>query len=406
MGYFKEAAKGIGWMGALRAFIVGVGIIKIAILARILSPSQFGIYGFSLLILGLLEAFTETGINIFLIQEKDKTEKYLDSAWVVSIARGTLIALVILATAPAVALFFKSPEVLPLLYVTSAIAFVRGFINPMEVSFQKNLQFQKEFRFKGSLYLLDAVFCIVLAYILVSPIAMVYGMLAAAAVEVAASFIIFKTRPALHLDQAKVKTVINRGKWITGAGTFSYLFTNIDHLVVGRLLGAAPLGLYQQAYRISTLPVSQVGDVFNKVTFPVYVKIEGDRERLKKAFIKTSLVILSLVLPFGLLVFAFSRQLILLVLGASWLPAEGALKVLAIFGIFKSMLNSSYSLFLSLKKQNVVMISELMGIIGIGAFILPLTRTYGLIGAAYAAIIGAVFSLPVIIINFRKVFTK
>lgn len=406
MGYFKDTVKGFGWMGALRAFMVGIGILKIAILARILSPSQFGVYGIALLILGLLEVLTETGINVFLIQEKSQTERYLNSAWVVSILRGILISLLIFLSAPLVSSFFVSPNVTPLLYLTALVSLVRGFVNPMEVSFQKNLQFSKEFVFKGSLYLTDAAVAVVLAYFTKSPSALVIGLLAAAVVEIVVSFTIFKSKPVLAIDWKKIKEVVNRGKWITGAGTFSYLSQHIDDMVVGKLLGAAPLGLYQQAYRVSTLPVTQVGEVFNKVTFPVYVQIGGDKERLKKAFIKTFLVILGLVAPFAAIIYLFSHPLILIFLGDKWLSAEPALKILAIFAILKSVVNSSYSLFLSLKKQDIVMYSELLGILGISISIVPLVNRFGLVGAGYSTIIGALVSMPLIYINLRKVFNK
>jgi len=81
MGYFKQALKGITWMTALEGLTKAAAVAKIAVLARILTPSQFGSYGIALLVLGFLEVITETGINVFLIQEKDNVQKYLDSAW-------------------------------------------------------------------------------------------------------------------------------------------------------------------------------------------------------------------------------------------------------------------------------------------------------------------------------------
>ncbi len=403
MGYFKDTLKGIGYMGGLQAFMVGIAVLKVAVLARILTPAQFGVYGIALLVLGFLEVLTETGINVFLIQEKDDTELYLNSAWAVSIFRGFLIAATILITAPFVVSFFKMPQALFLLWIVAGVALVRGFINPMEVSFQKNLQFAKEFGFKGSLYFIDAAFAVILGFLTKSESSMVFSMLLAAIVEVVVSFLIFK-RPTIEFDWQKVKRVINRGKWITGAGTFSYFFQNIDNIVVGRILGASSLGLYQQAYRISTLPVSQVGEVFNKVTFPVYVQIGNDRERLKRAFTKTFITIIGLSLPFGIILLLFARPLILIFLGAGWLDAEPVLKVLAIFGIFKAIVNSSYGLFLSLKRQDIVMYSELFGIIGISIAILPLVYKYGIVGVGYSTIVGAFASMPVIFINLKRIF--
>jgi len=391
-------------MTGLRGVVRILGVVKIAILARILTPAQFGIFGIALLILGLLETLTETGINIFLIQEKGSTEDYLDSAWVVSILRGTIIALLILFTVPFVVTFFKSPASAPLLYLVAGVAFIRGFINPMEVQFQKTLHFKKEFLFQSVLFLVDAGGAIALGFLTRSESALVYGMLMAAVFEVILSFTVFKKKPKFAFELERIKKVINAGKWVTGAGTFSYLFQNIDNIVVARVLGTPSLGLYQQAYRISTLPVSEVGQIFNKVTFPIFVKISGEKFRLRVAYIKTLLLVFGLVLPFGLLVILFSKPIILLILGPGWLSIEPALKVLAVFGILKSVLNSSYSLFLSLKLQRVVMYSELAGIIGIGALIVPLTTQFGILGASYAALLGSLLSIPVIIYNYPKIF--
>ncbi|HET7098954.1 MAG TPA: oligosaccharide flippase family protein [Patescibacteria group bacterium] len=406
MGYFKETLSGLGWMSALRAVVRGLAIIKIAILARILLPEQFGTYGIALLVLGLLEILTETGINVFLIQQKDGIEEYLDSAWVVSILRGIVISVIILVSVPFVVWFFGSPQVTHLLYLIAGVGFIRGFINPMAVEFQKKLQFKKEFLFQSVLFLTDAIFAITISVVTKSEIGLIWGMMAAAIVEVVLSFVVFKNRPRLILNFGKVSKVVNAGKWVTGAGIFSYVFQNVDNIVVGKLLGTSFLGLYQQAYRISTLPVSEVGQIFNKVTFPVFVNIEGDRERLKTAYKKTLLMIFGLVLPFGLIVTFFSHQIILLILGPNWLPAEPALKILAIFGVLKSLINSSYSLFLSVKLQKIVMISELFGIVGIGILIFPLTSTYGILGASYAALFGSLFSLPVILFGFPKIFKR
>ena len=403
MGYFAKTLKGIGYMGALRAFMIGIAVIKVAILARILTPAKFGVYGIALLVLGLLEVLTETGINVFLIQEGENVKKYLSSAWVVSILRGALIALVIFLVSGPVSEFFKNQAALPLLYLTALVALARGFVNPMEVSFQKNLQFGKEFLFRSSLYIIDAAFAVFLGFLTKSESSMVISMLIAATIEVILSFVIFKDKPRFEIDKNKFLEVVNRGKWITGAGTFNYLFHNIDNIVIGSVLGVNPLGLYQQAYRISTLPVAQVGEVFNKVTFPVYVQMGNDKNRIKSAFLRTFLTILAISLPFALILLIFSRPLIMIFLGEKWLAAEPVLKVLAFFGIFKALATSTYGLFLSIKRQDIIMYSELLGIIGISASIFPLIHKFGLVGVGYSTIVGALASIPPLIIILPRI---
>ncbi len=396
MGFFKEAARGVSWMAGLRIVTRSLAIVKFAILARILLPSQFGLFGIALLVLGFLETMTETGINVFLIQEKDDIRGYINSAWVVSILRGALIAIVIIILSPFIISFFATPGARNLLFMVALVAFIRGFINPSEINFQKSLAFHKEFSFQSVLFLIDTVTAITLALLTKSEASLIWGMTASASLEVVLSFIIFRPLPHLAVEWEKVKKVIERGKWITGAGVLGYTFQNLDNIVVGKILGIAPLGIYQQAYRISTLPITEAGQVFNKVTFPVYVSISDERKRLKDAFIKTTLVIAALVIPFGAILFIFSNEVVLILLGQNWLPAVGVLRILAIFGVLKAILNSAYSLFLALKRQELVTLIELVTIIGLAIPLIPLTMRYGLTGTSWAVVIGGAISLPIV----------
>lgn len=389
-------------MAGLRIVTRGLALVKIAILARILLPTQFGIYGIATLVLGLLEMLTETGINIFLIQEKDKIDDYVDSAWAVSILRGIVISLVIVLSVPLVVRFFASPQSSYILYLTSLIPLVRGFINPAVIKFQKNLEFNKQFYYDSSIFFFEAMMAVTLGLITKSENSLILAMIFSAVLETVLSFMIFTPRPKFKLEMGRVKRIISRGKWITGAGVFNYLFQNIDDIFVGKLLGTGSLGIYQQAYKISSLPVSEVGEIFNKVTFPIYATIKGDKIRLKKAFLKTLLVICLLVVPFGLAVFYFPYEIILLVLGERWLSAVPVLQVLSIFGIAKAIFNSFFSLFLGMGRQEIVTYLTLASTAVMAAIIYPLIQIFGILGAAFAAIISTLVAFPILIYYLWK----
>src|SRR3990172_12131370 len=108
MGFYKDTIKGISWMGSLRGVMRSMSFVRLAILARILTPAQFGVFGIASLILSFLEIVTETGINVFLVQQKDDIDEYINTSWVVSITRGILISLIILILAPTISTFFGS----------------------------------------------------------------------------------------------------------------------------------------------------------------------------------------------------------------------------------------------------------------------------------------------------------
>ena len=150
MGYSSEAIKGVSWVSLLRFVFRSSGFLRTAVLARLLTPHQFGLFGVAAIVLGLVEMFTETGINVFLIQMREKNilDKYIDTAWTVSIIRGLIIGLLIIITSPLIAKFFNSPTSIYLLMLISLVPIIRGFINPAIVNFQKHLRFQNDFWFR------------------------------------------------------------------------------------------------------------------------------------------------------------------------------------------------------------------------------------------------------------------
>lgn len=395
MGYTRKAIKGISWVGALRASMRGIAVLRTIILARILTPSQFGLVGIAVLVLGLVEMLTETGINVFLVQE-EKIEKYINTAWVVSLIRGCIIALLIAATAPFVSQFFNAPDALPLLFLVSLVPFIRGFINPAIVRFQKNLAFDKEFRFRLAIFAVDFLVAITFALGTRDASSLIFGFIAGAIFEVLLSFFIVRPVPKLAFEVETLKAVFHRGKWVTAYSVLNYGFQNGDAIAVGRLLDSFQLGLYQVGYKIATIP-QEVVDSVSRVTFPIYTKIGGDASRLRKAFFKTLAACCLFAIPFGLVLFFFTQELVVLFLGQQWLGLVPALKVLAFFGIVRSLSNVVFPLFLAMKKQAYVTVVTLVALGGLALTVIPLTTTYGIVGAGIAALFGVFTAIPFVI---------
>lgn len=404
MGYKKDAIKGVSWIGALRIATRGMSFVRTAIIARLLNPSQFGLFAIATLILTLIETLTETGINSFLVQEKADIKKYINSAWMVSIVRGTIIAAVIVIFAPFVVNFFNSPESYPLLLLVSIVPFVRGFINPAVVIFTKDLNFHKEFYYRTSIFFVESVISIVLVFIFNSPAGLVWGLIGGAIHEVIVSHFLLPIRPAFSYQVSVVKKVISRGKWLTAAGIFDYLFYNGDNIVVGRMLGKSALGLYDMTYRISLLPITEVGDVAARVMFPVFTKFSEDKKRLLRAYVKVTLFIAAVTIPIGCILFFFPKEIILLVLGDKWLEAAPVLQVLTVFGVIRSITNPSGAVFLSVKKQEYITLTTFVGALTLMILIVPFVLNFGLIGAGLSAVVASIVQIPVLVYVFIKVF--
>lgn len=405
MGYLKHSVKGITWVALLRVFTRALSFGKIAIIARLLSPLQFGLFGIASIVLAFIEIVTETGINVFLIQENEKeVKKYINTAWIVSIVRGVIVFLLIVFSSPFIVFFFNAPGSFDLILLISLVPLVRGFINPSVAFLQKELQFQKEFYLKSFIFIIDALTSVILVYFLKSPSGIIYGLLVGGVVEVILSFLVVSPRPYFEFKVLHIQHILHRGKWVTVSGIFNYLYHNIDDVLVGKIINIGSLGLYSMVYKISTLPISEVADVISRVSFPVYVKIAGDKVRLKTAFLKTGISVSLLSIPLGALCILFPKEIILIILGEKWISAWPTLQVLGFFGIIRSISGTTSALFLSVNKQEYVALVTFVSFIGLIVTIVPLINMYGIIGAAIASVIGSVVALPIMAYYTVKIF--
>ena len=403
MGFLKETIKGISWMGSLRIFSRFLTLLKTAILARLLVPAQFGVFGIVTLTIALFEILTETGINTVLIQEDKNIKPLVNTAWVISIFRGILISFLVCLGALPLANFFSSPQAINFLFLASLVPLIRGFINPSIVKFQKNLEFRKEFNLRLAILLIESLTAIVGALWTRSIVSLIFALIVGAGLEVVFSFVFCRPRPHFIWEGQKAKKIISQGKWVTLTGVFSYLVDQGDDAVVGKILGMGSLGLYQMAYKISNLPFTEITDVASQVTFPVYSKITQDKTRVKRAFKKTLLAIVFLVVPGVAIIFFFPELIIKIILGEQWLGAAQALRVLALFGLTRAIGGSVSPILFAFKKQNVAARISIAKLFLLALFIFPLTLKFGVSGTAMAVLASSLLVQPLIWKSIREV---
>lgn len=395
MAYTKEIITGVSWLSGIRIITRGLSFFKTIIIGRILSPGQFGIFSIGTLLLSLIEILTETGINIFLVQQKDDVDRYINTSWIVSIVRGLIISCIIYFSVPFVTTFFNSPDSYTVLTLMSIIPFIRGFINPAVIKLQKELQFHIEFYYRSTLFLCETIVSIFLVIIFRTPEALIGGMIVSAIMECVWSFYIVRPRPKFMFEPKLFKQVIHHGKWITASTIFNYFYQHGDDIAVGRLLGTTSLGLYDMAYRLSIVPLSDITDVVMKVTFPVYVKMSDDVVKLRNAFLKTLGAIVIVVFPICLILFIFPEQ-ILRIIGEKWVGAAGVLQILAIFGVIRAVSVYTTTLFLSVKKQEIATLVSFVGLVTLAITIVPLIDRFGMNGAGMSALLGTAATVPVL----------
>ena len=401
MGYKKIAVTGFGWMTLLRISGRGLTIAKTAILARILSPVDFGQFGAAALSLSLFEVLTETGVNQALIYSDKKVEELVNPAWTVAIVRGVIISILIGLSAWPVSIFFSDSNLIKLILVLSLVPLIKGFINPMTVEFIKELQFEKETIFRLTLLIIDGLTTIISAVFLKSALAFAIAMIIAGAAEVILSFLYFKIRPRLSFSREYLAEIMNYGKWVTLSGIGYWFSTELDDFVAGKAFGMKTLGIYQAAYKISTLPVTEIAGSVNQVSFPVMSKLKEDRLKFWKIFMGSIGVIGGIGMIGGLVLWIWPSEVVLILLGDKWLEAVPLIRILAVFGVVRSIESGIQPVFLASGRPKVATIGNFIKVITLIfglLFLVPL----GIEGIAWAALLSGVGVIPYYWWELRK----
>lgn len=381
------------WAFALRIVDRLFSLTRAIVLARVLSPDDFGLFGIALLALSALETFTQTGFQAALIQRKEDVRPYLDTAWTVQAIRGVALAIILFGIAPYVAIFFGEPNAAPLLRVLGLSMVFQGLTNIGVVFFQKELEFHKQFIYMFSGTLADFGVAIPAALILHNAWALIFGLLAGNLVRMIASYFVHPYRPRFRLERAKARELYTFGKWILGSSILVFLVTQGDDILVGKLLGATMLGFYQMAYRISNMPATEITHVISQVTFPAYSKLQDNIPKLREAYLKTLQLTAFISIPLAGGIFILAPDFTKIFLGEQWMPMVPAMQVLCLFGAIRSINATFGSLYQVVGQPFVLTKVSLAQLCFLALIVYPLTVGGGIYGVSIAVTIANAFCL-------------
>nr|WP_197431187.1 oligosaccharide flippase family protein [Halorubrum sp. CBA1125] len=248
----EQTVKSGIWATVTNILDRGLQLLMIAILARMLTPADFGLLGIALLTLTAFKRFSNIGFDQALIQKASgNVDSYLNTYWGIEILRGIVLAGILLLIAPLVAAFFSEPRATPILRVIALTPLLLGLRNPGIVYFRKNLEFHKQFVYTMSGSVTNFVVALAVALATQSVWALVLGYVASDAARLLASYAIHGYRPWPEFDFDVARDLFGFGKWITGSESVYFLINQGDDAVIGWVLSAASLGLYQVAYQFA-----------------------------------------------------------------------------------------------------------------------------------------------------------
>ena len=320
--------SGTLWVVAARWGMRVIGLVSTVMLARLLTPADFGIIALAMLVVGLIEIFNETGLVIFIIRHPDPQRSHFDTVFTLQLIIGALLSLTILAAAPWGAAFFRAPAIEPVIQCLALRSLMWGMENPGIIWFRRNMDFKKDFQFMVTNKLVSFVVTLAAAVILRSHWALVIGILSGGVIALVQSYRMHPYRPRFSLAEARHAWSFST--WMLLVNMLEFANTRIDELIIGRTRSITEMGYYTVGSSIAAAPVQEVISPMTRVWEPAFARLAHDPEALENTYrrVISAVAIIALSVSTGLSLVAY--DIALLVLGPAWLPAVPVMQILTI----------------------------------------------------------------------------
>ena len=404
MSYRNKIISGFSWQSLQKVFVAVLSFAKIYVLARLLSPDDFGLFSLTMIALGITESFTQTGINTTIIQSKHSVKYFIDTAWVIAIIRGFLIGSLMIAMGFLMGNYYQEEQLFSIIAVTALVPVIKGFINPAIVKWQKSFNFSKDSLYHSALLLIEALAQIALALLLHSVWAMALGVIISAIFEVLLSFLILKEKPVFKYLKSRGDIIFENARWLSVGSLFHYLNDNVDDFLLGKIVGTYNLGIYHNAYSLSHKANYELAKSAYHGVFPALTEltINKKKKEMKRIFLKTTMSTLLIAAVVSIPLIIFSEFFVNLILGEQWVAAIPILRILTIAGLVQAISNMCLAVIISQKKyifMNLQLFVSL-GIMTLGIIILG--GKNGLVGASWGIVLARLISLPIAIYGAKK----
>jgi len=321
------------WSAVERFGQQGVRFLTTIILARLLTPEDFGVLGILMVFIIVAESVVNNGFGTALIQKKTVTEDDLTTAFVISVVVAALLYGIIFASAGAIARFYGQPQLELFTKVLAVVVLLDAFVVIQRVQFERQLNFRRLSNITVVSTLLSGAVGIGLS---------VYGAgvwsLIAQLIAQKVFLIVFLWYHSIWVPRGSFEIgsfqrLFSYGWKLQVSGILDSFFRNLHALIIGRYFAVDLVGYYMQAKKLKDLPLHNLSAVVGKVTFPAFSSIQDDLRRLKRGYRQSITMLVLVAFPLVVGMFVTAPRLIPVVLGDQWMESIPFFRMICVVGL-------------------------------------------------------------------------
>lgn len=340
LGIGRATARAAIWAFTSAAGAKAVTLVGLALLARMLAPSEFGLLAFAMAYITYAETIGDLGSGVALIYWPDRRDDAAQVTFITSVLTGIAWCAITIAIAPYVAAFFKAPAGEPIVRALAWTFLIRYLGRTHDALAQKDMRFGARSVPELALAAVKAGVAIVLARFGFGAWSLVWGQLTGQTIWTISLWLIVPWRPSASFPRDLFRPMLTYGRGIMFVNILNTIVADADLTIVGRYLGVTMLGVYQMASKIPETMVIVALWAASQVLFPAFSKLHAEGSgRLQEAYLMASRYVSAVTVPASLGMFLLARPIMLACFGRQWAGGAPILASLALYVGFGSLSN-------------------------------------------------------------------
>ncbi|MDI9628924.1 MAG: oligosaccharide flippase family protein [Acidobacteriota bacterium] len=374
------------------------------VLTRIIAPDQFGLMAIVLATIALFEAITEVGVSQAVIQNRrGKLPEFLNVAWWINTVRGLAIFVIAAPLSPLIAAFYSEPTLAPILVVAFSSMVFAGMTSPKVYALQRQFRFGESVAITQGAGLLGTGLTLVLGMVWQNVWALVIGTVFEAFVRFVLSFVLCPIRPSLRIDKQSRRELFAFTKGMMGLAFMTFLVSQADIFVLGRVASTQVLGLYSMAVTLAMFPQSLFAKIVQPLVVPILTAFQDSIEQMRAAYLRLERLVWLFGLPMAATMTVAAKPLLTVVYGLPYAAVAVPFGVIAFYFVVYMASMVSFSVYLAMARPELQRSFTLLRALLLVASIYPLSVTFGPVGAASSVLGALVLAMLLQVRNLKRV---
>ncbi len=330
----QKTATGLKWSSLEKFSSQGIGFIINIIIARILSPADYGIIGMISIFTAVAGVFVAGGFGAALIRKQNRTDIDFSTVFYYNIVVSIFFYLVLFILAPFIAKFYNTP-ILTLIIRIVGLNIVIGALGTIQSTLLNiAIDFKTQTKISVITLIITGTIGISMAYSGYGVWALVFQGLSSALISTGLLWVFIGWKPKWEFSYDSFKELFGFGSKLMLSGLLNAIYQNIYQVIIGKKFTSADLGFFTRAKGLVQLPSSNITSVIQRVTFPVLSEMQNDTKKLTSNYRKLLKMSAYVIFPLMMLLFSLSEPLVRILLTDKWLPAVPLVKVLCFSYMF------------------------------------------------------------------------